>query len=167
MSAPTGTTSIIPRVSRVAGRVRVPGDKSISHRYAMFAAIADGTSRLEGYSSGADCAATLACLEALGVRIERGSRLTIHGAGLGGLRKSSHPLDAANSGTSMRLLSGLLAAHPFTTVIGGDASLSQRPMRRVIDPLTRMGASIDAAGGTPPLTIHGAALHAIAFAPEV
>ncbi|MFI5233951.1 MAG: 3-phosphoshikimate 1-carboxyvinyltransferase, partial [Gemmatimonadales bacterium] len=133
MSASTGTTSIIPRVSRVEGRVRVPGDKSVSHRYAMFAAIADGTSSFEGYAPGADCAATLACLEALGVRVERGPRLTIHGAGLGGLRQSSHALDAANSGTSMRLLSGLLAAHPFTTVIGGDASLSQRPMRRVIE----------------------------------
>ncbi len=159
---------IVPRVSRVAGRLRVPGDKSISHRYAMLAAIADGTSRLAGYAPGADCAATLACLQALGVPIVRtDAAITIEGLGLGGLRPSAGALDAANSGTSMRLLAGLMAAHPFRTVIGGDPSLSRRPMRRVIEPLTRMGASIGAAEGRPPLTIDGAALHAIAHVPEV
>ena len=144
MSSTTGFarrgTKIVPRVTRVAGRLRVPGDKSISHRYAMLAAIADGTSRLTGYAPGADCAATLACLEALGVRITRAAgTITIEGLGLGGLRAPAGPLDAANSGTSMRLLAGLLAPHPFRTVIGGDASLSRRPMRRVIEPLTRDG----------------------------
>ena len=159
---------IVPRVSRVGGRLRVPGDKSISHRYAMLAAIADGVSQLTGYAPGADCAATLACLEALGVRIARaGHSLTIDGLGLGGLRAPAGVLDAANSGTSMRLLAGLLAAHSFKTVIGGDASLSRRPMRRVIEPLTRMGATIEAVDGRPPLTIHGAALHGISHAPEV
>jgi 3-phosphoshikimate 1-carboxyvinyltransferase len=164
---PTTGFAIVPRVSRVAGRLRVPGDKSISHRYAMLAAMAEGESRLSGYAPGADCAATLACMEALGARVRRGPVLTIEGLGPRGLRAPAAPLDAANSGTSMRLLSGLLAAHPFTTVIGGDASLSRRPMRRVIDPLTRMGASIDSQDGRPPLTIHGTRLRAIAHVPEV
>ena len=134
----------------------------------MLAAVADGTSHLTGYAPGADCAATLACLEALGTRITRaGTAITIEGLGLGGLRAPAGPIDAANSGTSMRLLAGLLAAHPFKTVIVGDASLSRRPMRRVIEPLTRMGAAIAAADGRPPLTIDGAALHGIAHVPEV
>jgi 3-phosphoshikimate 1-carboxyvinyltransferase len=171
MSATTGPTRLpsrnVPRVSRVAGRLRVPGDKSISHRYAMLAALADGTSHFTGYAPGADCAATLACLEALGVSVSRGPRLTIEGLGVRGLRPPRAPLDAANSGTSMRLFAGILAAHPFTTVIAGDESLSRRPMRRVIDPLMRMGASIEAAEGRPPLTIHGAALHGVSHAPEV
>ena len=160
-------TAAVPHVTRVSGRVRVPGDKSISHRYAMLAAIADGTSRLRNYAPGADCAATLACLQALGAAISRGTTLTIEGLGLRGLRQPAEPLDAANSGTSLRLLAGLLAAHPFRTVIGGDDSLSRRPMRRVIEPLTRMGASIAADDGRPPLTIDGADLHGIAHAPEV
>ena len=172
MSSTTGFApvqpKIIPRVARVSGRLRVPGDKSISHRYALLAAIAEGTSHLAGYAPGADCTATLACLEALGVRISRmGTDVSVGGLGTRGLRAAAGPLDAANSGTSMRLLAGLLAAHPFRTVIGGDESLSRRPMRRVIEPLTRMGATIAAAGGRPPLTIDGGALHAIAHTPEV
>ena len=176
MSSLTGS-SLVPRVSRVGGRLRVPGDKSISHRYAMLAAIADGSSRLRGYAPGADCAATLACLEALGVRVTRssggdgsaphGDTMTIDGLGPRGLRAPARPLDAANSGTSMRLLAGLLAAHPFRAVIGGDASLSRRPMRRVIDPLTRMGAAIASIDGRPPLTIDGGSLKGISFEPEV
>jgi 3-phosphoshikimate 1-carboxyvinyltransferase len=134
----------------------------------MLAAIADGTSVLTGFAPGADCAATLACLEALGARVTRaGSTITIAGRGLGGLRAAGGPIDAANSGTSMRLLAGLLAGHPFKTVIVGDASLSRRPMRRVIEPLTRMGAAIGAEEGRPPLIIDGAALHGIAHVPEV
>jgi 3-phosphoshikimate 1-carboxyvinyltransferase len=172
MSSTTGFAPveprIVPRVARVAGRLRVPGDKSISHRYALLAAIADGASHLTGYAPGADCLATLACLEALGARVTRtGTTVTIEGLGLGGLRAPAGPIDAANSGTSMRLLTGVLAAHPFKTVIVGDASLSRRPMRRVIDPLTRMGASIAAADGRPPLTIDGAALHGITHVPDV
>jgi 3-phosphoshikimate 1-carboxyvinyltransferase len=166
MSSITGSAAV-PRVSRVAGRLRVPGDKSISHRYAMLAAIADGRSHLTGYAPGADCASTLACLEGLGVEITRGATIAIRGLGLGGLRAPTAPLDAGNSGTSMRLLSGLLAAHSFQSIIGGDASLSKRPMRRVIEPLTRMGASIDARDGRPPLTISGGALRGITHEPEV
>ena len=160
-------TAAVPHVTRVSGRVRVPGDKSISHRYAMLAAIADGRSTLRNYAPGADCAATLNCLRALGATITRGATITIDGRGLRGFTQPAQPLDADNSGTSMRLLSGLLAAHPFRTVIGGDASLSRRPMRRVIEPLTRMGATITAEDGHPPLTIDGADLHEIAHAPDV
>ena len=173
MSSLTGS-ALVPRIARVSGRLRVPGDKSISHRYAMLAAIAAGPSRLRGYAPGADCAATLACLEALGVSIAREradatrpETIVIEGLGPRGLRAPSQPLDAANSGTSMRLFSGLLAAHPFRSVLIGDASLSRRPMRRVIDPLTRMGATIAAVDGRPPLTIDGASLHGIAHQPEV
>ncbi len=166
MTSTTGFAAV-PRISRVAGRLRVPGDKSISHRYAMLAAIADGESRLTGYAPGADCAATLACLEALGVPVTRGQVITIQGLGARGLRVPAAALDAANSGTSMRLFAGLLAAQPFTSVIGGDASLSRRPMRRVIEPLTRMGAAFDSHEGRPPLTIHGARLRAITHEPDV
>lgn len=134
----------------------------------MLAALADGVSRIDGYLAGADCAATLACLRSLGVRIEgSGNTIEIHGRGLRGLRAPGAPLDAANSGTTMRLLCGILAAHPFRTTIGGDVSLSRRPMRRVIEPLTRMGASIRSQEGRPPLVIDGASLHAIDHCPEV
>ena len=168
MSGLTGTTfRPVPRIARVSGRVRVPGDKSISHRYAMLAAIAEGESRLSNYAPGADCAATLDCLGRLGVGITRGATITIRGLGPRGLRAPDGPLDAANSGTSIRLLSGLVAGHAFQTVIGGDASLGRRPMRRVIEPLTRMGARITAADGRPPLTIDGGDLHAIAHVPDV
>src|SRR3954468_415695 len=165
--APLIGTAAVPHVTRASGRVRVPGDKSISHRYAMLASLADGTSRLRNYAPGADSAATLACLEARGVKITRGTTMSIEGLGVGGLRPPTVPLDAANSGTSMRLLAGLLAAHPFRSVIGGDASLSRRPMRRVIEPLTRMGAAITAVDGHPPLTIDGGRLHGITYTPDV
>ena len=169
---PTTAPAVVSPVSRVRGRVRVPGDKSISHRYAMLAAIADGTSRLDGYAPGADCAATLACLEAFGVPVSResganGLTIRIRGRGLRGLEQPRGPIDAANSGTSMRLLAGLAASHPFRTVIGGDESLSRRPMKRVIEPLTKMGASIESLDGRPPLTIDGADLRAISHRPEV
>ncbi len=157
---------------RVAGRVRVPGDKSISHRYAMLAALADGSSTIHGYLPGADCLSTLECLRALGVAIRRtpaGSALdvAIEGRGLKGLIAPASPLDAGNSGTTMRLMAGILAAHPFRTVMGGDASLSRRPMKRVIAPLTQMGAVIASQDGRPPLTIDGARLRGITYAPEV
>src|SRR3954449_12918888 len=108
--APLIGTAAVPHVTRASGRVRVPGDKSISHRYAMFASLADGTSRLRNYAPGADCAATLACLEALGVTITRGTTMTIEGLGVGGLRRPNVPLDAAHSGTSMRPAAGPLGA---------------------------------------------------------
>jgi len=170
--APIVDVAEVPRVSRIAGTLRVPGDKSISHRYAMLASVATGTSRLEGYLPGEDCLATLDCLEALGVPIARrpgrfGLTVEISGRGPRGLAAPRRPLDAANSGTSMRLLAGLVAAHPFTTTLTGDDSLSRRPMRRIIEPLTKMGASVESDDGRPPLTIAGRDLHAIAHAPAV
>jgi 3-phosphoshikimate 1-carboxyvinyltransferase len=154
--------------------VRPPGDKSISHRYGLLAAIADGTSWIRGYSTGGDCRSTLDCLRALGVSIEEiertaeGLTLRIAGRGLGGLRAAATALDAGNSGSTMRMLAGVLASHPFTSTMIGDESLSRRPMKRVIVPLERMGARIASNEGRPPLTISGvAAPTAIDFAPEV
>ncbi len=146
----------------------MPGDKSISHRYALAAALADGRSRLSGYASGADCGSTLACLQGLGIEIhEDAGALTIVGRGPGAFRSPSGPLDAGNSGSTMRMLAGLLAGQPFDTTIVGDRSLSRRPMRRVIEPLAQMGARIDAVDGHAPLTIHRARLHGTDCRPVV
>ena len=168
LRAPADTITILP-ASHAAGRIRVPGDKSISHRYALLAALADGDSVISGYSPGADCAATLECLRGLGVAIRRTglASIGIAGRGLGGLRPATVPLDAVNSGTTMRLLSGIAAAHPFRTIISGDGSLQRRPMRRIIEPLIRMGAHIEAEGARPPLIIDGGSLHGIAYEPEI
>jgi 3-phosphoshikimate 1-carboxyvinyltransferase len=163
------TSARIAPARRVRGRLRVPGDKSISHRYALLAALADGASTLSGYSGGADCQSTLACLAQLGVAIDRhpDGAVTVLGRGIGGLRSAAGPIDAGNSGTTMRLLAGILAGHPFRSELVGDASLSRRPMRRVMAPLAEMGARLEAADGRPPLVIHGAALHGITHEPEV
>ena len=158
------STTTVPPARYVRGRLKVPGDKAISHRYAIFAALASGPSRLSNYAPGADCHSTLACLRALGVSvIEDGTTVTVMGRGLGRLGMPTAPLDAGNSGTTMRMLSGVLAAHPFTTTMIGDESLSRRPMRRVIEPLGMMGCRIDSRDGRPPLTIHGTTLEPIAF----
>ncbi len=140
------------------GDLTIPGDKSVSHRAIMFAALADGVSRIDGFLEGEDTRATAAIFERLGVRIETPSpsRRIVHGVGVDGLKGSDQPLDCGNAGTGMRLLAGLLAAQPFDSVLIGDASLSRRPMRRVTEPLSRMGARIDTQeGGLPPLHIHG------------
>jgi 3-phosphoshikimate 1-carboxyvinyltransferase len=160
---------VVHPATTVAGRVTVPGDKSISHRYALLAALAHGRSTIRGYSAGADCAATLACLRALGVRIWHtgGDELQIEGAGFEGLTQPAGVLDAANSGTTMRLVAGIAAGRPFRCVLDGDSSLARRPMRRVMEPLARMGAAISARDGRPPLTIDGAQLHGITYRPEV
>jgi 3-phosphoshikimate 1-carboxyvinyltransferase len=164
---PLTTATIVP-ARRVHGRIRVPGDKSISHRYALLAALADGPARLSGYAPGADCASTLACLRRLGVDVRKDTEaVDVLGRGLGRLRSTADPLDAGNSGTTMRLLAGIVAGHSFTTTIVGDGSLSRRPMRRVIAPLEQMGATIDAVDGHAPLTIHGRTLRGIAHTPEV
>jgi 3-phosphoshikimate 1-carboxyvinyltransferase len=138
------------------GGLRVPGDKSISHRSIMLGAIADGVTRIEGFLEGEDALATMNCFRAMGVRIDgpdRG-RVTVHGAGIDGLRAPRGVLDCGNSGTSMRLLSGLLAGQGFAAELTGDASLRQRPMKRVAAPLGQMGARIDtAAEGRPPLRV--------------
>src|SRR5260370_24202277 len=147
---------------RLTGSVRFPGDKSISHRYAMLAAIAEGPSEIHYFSSSADCQSTLSCLKQLGVEINRKDEIvTIRGTGLNGLRPAGGGLNAGNSGSTMRMLAGILAAQPFHSVIAGDGSLSRRPMRRVIAPLTQMCAGIHSADGFPPLEIDGGTLRPI------
>ena len=155
----------ISPATRICGEICLPGDKSISHRYAMLAAIAEGESRIHNYSTGADCHSTLGCVRALGIAVdEQGSDVTIQGRGLDGLMAPAGDLDAGNSGSTMRMLSGILAAQPFTSRMVGDESLSRRPMGRVIKPLTEMGASISAReGGFPPLEIRGAKLRPIDY----
>jgi len=155
----------IKPAKRLAGSIRFPGDKSVSHRYAMLAAIAEGESEIHFFAESADCQSTLNCLEELGVRIKRqGNLVVIEGAGPEGLRPSNRQLDAGNSGSTIRMLSGILSGQAFRSVIGGDASLSRRPMKRVMEPLTRMGARIESStGGLPPLTIEGGALKPIRY----
>jgi 3-phosphoshikimate 1-carboxyvinyltransferase len=167
-------TVIVHPTPYVRGTVRPPGDKSISHRYALFAAISEGSSQLDGYSTGADCASTLNCLRALGVSVQitgrdgSGLQLRITGRGALGLLAPADTLDAGNSGSTMRMLAGILAAQPFISRIGGDESLNRRPMRRIIVPLERMGARIASSDGLPPLTIQGASpLRAIDFQTDV
>ncbi len=153
------------------GSVAVPGDKSVSHRALMLAAIAEGRSHIIGFLEGEDTRATARILQQLGVRIEVPSdgQRVVHGVGLHGLRGSKQPLDCGNAGTGMRLLAGLLAGQEFDSTLIGDASLMQRPMRRVIEPLQHMGARIDAtADGLPPLRISGqTTLHGIDYAPSI
>lgn len=151
--------------SGIEGTVKLPGDKSISHRYAMLAALAEGRTELSNYSSGEDCASTLACLRSLGVDCSRdGDRIKIIGSGIDGLQPPVETLDAGNSGTTIRLLSGILAGQRFMSKITGDASLSKRPMQRIMTPLAAMGASIQAREGQyPPLTIRGGPLEGIRY----
>lgn len=150
---------------RLSGSVALPGDKSISHRYAMLAALAEGETVVHNFASGADCRSTLGCLRALGVEIHaREGEVRIRGRGLDGLEPPAAALDAGNSGSTMRMLSGILAGQRFTSRIEGDASLSRRPMDRIIRPLAEMGARIEARQGRfPPLEIHGAPLRSIDY----
>jgi 3-phosphoshikimate 1-carboxyvinyltransferase len=142
---------------QVSGETTVPGDKSISHRAVMLAAIADGVSEIRGFLDGEDCRATVSAFEAMGVRIARKSadRLVVHGVGMRGLRAPAAALDLGNSGTAMRLLAGILCAQSFDSVLIGDASLMRRPMERVAAPLRRMGADVRTNSGRPPLAIAG------------
>ena len=149
----------------IRGSVQLPGDKSISHRYAMLAGIAEGPSRLENYSTGADCASTLGCMRALGVTWERQAEqnvIEIQGRGAA-LSAPAAPLDCGNSGSTMRMLSGIVSGQSFTSEMIGDESLSRRPMERVIKPLSAMGAQIQSQQGKPPLRITGAPLKAIDY----
>ena len=156
----------------VRGSVRLPGDKSISHRYAMLAGIAEGPSRLGNYSTGADCASTLGCMRSLGVEWERKSKdkdkdgvdnvIEVKGRGLA-LAAPATALDCGNSGSTMRMLSGIVAGQKFTSEMVGDESLSKRPMERVIGPLSAMGAQIASRAGKPPLRIAGGELKAIEY----
>jgi 3-phosphoshikimate 1-carboxyvinyltransferase len=162
--------SIVIRPARnVLGSLRVPGDKSISHRYAMLAAIAEGRSRFDNFAPGADCASTLGCVRELGCTVERDEKgaVVIEGRGPQ-LQPPRQPLDCGNSGSTMRMLSGILAAQSFSSELVGDASLSRRPMKRIIEPLKQMGAAIAASeGDRAPLWIRGGKLHGIDYRPSV
>ena len=153
----------------LTGAVRLPGDKSISHRYGMLAGIAEGTSKIHNYSTGADCHSTLGCMASLGAGVEKDeTEITVHGRGLSGLKEFAGTLDAGNSGSTIRMLSGILAGQNFTTRIAGDESLARRPMARIMKPLAEMGAVIEARDGSyTPLVIHGGRLKAIDYTPPV
>ncbi len=159
------STAIIRPARSVSGAIRLPGDKSISHRYAMLGGIAEGTTRLTNYSTGRDCASTLACIRSLGAEVEKNEDGTIDIGGRGPvLSAPTAALDCGNSGSTIRMLSGILAGQEFTSELMGDESLSRRPMGRVIKPLTAMGAKISAAeGDRPPLRISGGRLQAIDY----
>jgi 3-phosphoshikimate 1-carboxyvinyltransferase len=149
----------------VTGVVELPGDKSISHRYAILAALAEGKSEIINYASAADCRSTLECVRRLGAEVDiKSDRVFVTGAGLDGLKEPRKTLDAENSGSTMRMLCGVLAGQKFNSTITGDDSLRRRPMRRVMDPLAKMGAEITSQeGGRAPLEIHGRPLHAIDY----
>jgi 3-phosphoshikimate 1-carboxyvinyltransferase len=159
----------ISPASAIRGEISLPGDKSISHRYALLAAIAEGETRIRNYSTGADCHSTLGCVRALGIEVQGGkSEFAIRGRGLDGLRQPAGDLDAGNSGSTIRMLSGILAAQPFGSRIFGDESLSRRPMQRIMKPLNEMGARIRAREDKfPPLEIEGARLRPIDYAMPV
>lgn len=156
----------ITKSAGLRGELAIPGDKSISHRAIMFGALADGTTEITNFLQGADCLSTISCFQAMGVDIENTTdRVFIHGAGLHGLKATSQMLDVGNSGTTTRLISGILAGQPFTTTLNGDASIQKRPMKRIMDPLIQMGADIRSLNdnGCAPLEIHGGNLHAISY----
>ena len=163
------SSAIVRPASNVQGVVRIPGDKSVSHRYAMLSAIADGTSRFHNFSAAQDCFNTLGCVRALGRDWKRAEDGAIEVQGRGTqLAAPSERLDCGNSGSTIRMLSGILAGQPFASEMFGDESLSRRPMKRIMTPLTQMGARIESLeGGRPPLKIHGGALKAIHYKPEV
>jgi len=156
--------------NKISGQVKVPGDKSISHRLAMLGAIAERKTTINRFSTSADCTSTLNCLRQLGVQIETMApdQVVIAGRGLWGLRPSTETLDAGNSGSTIRMLSGILAGQDFLTKISGDASLRNRPMSRIIDPLSQMGAWIEATqDSTPPLSIRGGTLRSLDYSMPV
>lgn len=157
-------------VKRMHGTVTVPGDKSISHRAVMLGAISEGFTEADGFLPGADCLSTIACFRKLGIEIaQEDTHVVIHGKGLHELTAPKETLDVGNSGTTMRLMSGILAGQPFVSTLDGDASIRKRPMGRVIMPLREMGAKIEGAGDgmTAPLTITGQGLHGISYVSPV
>jgi 3-phosphoshikimate 1-carboxyvinyltransferase len=160
----TSTTQIVRPARTLQGSVTLPGDKSISHRYAMLAGIAEGTTRLSNFSTGADPHSSLACMQALGATVVHNPDKTIAITGTAGaFVQPAAPLDCGNSGSTMRMLAGLIAPHPHTFTLIGDHSLTLRPMERIRKPLTQMGAHIDLVDGHAPITIHGGPLNAINF----
>ena len=165
----TATQERLIRPARnIYGSLKLPGDKSISHRYAMLAAFAEGTSKFTNFSTGADCASTLACMEALGAKVNRLGGQAVEIAGVAGrVTPADHPLDCGNSGSTMRFISGLLAPQQGTFTLIGDASLSKRPMERVRKPLAEMGAQIALTEGHAPITIDGRKLHTVDYTTPV
>ncbi len=166
-SSSVSTRRVSP-AANVLGSLRLPGDKSISHRYGMLAAFAEGTSHLSNFSSGADPHSTLACMEQLGARVERQDNGVIAVTGrAGAFAAPASALDCGNSGSTMRMLAGLLAAQPFTGTLVGDVSLTRRPMERIRAPLSSMGARIDLTDGHAPVTIHGGPLRGLDYATPI
>lgn len=160
----------VKQTNKIEGTVRVPGDKSISHRAVMFGALANGTTEIEGFLPGADCLSTIACFRSMGIEIEQQEdRVTVRGKGWYGLQEPVSRLDVGNSGTTIRLMSGILATQPFHAVMEGDESIAKRPMRRVVAPLRQMGAKIDGRreGEFTPLSIRGGELQGIAYTSPV
>ena len=162
---------IFTRTKNLKGSITVPGDKSISHRAVMFGALAEGLTEVEGFLPGADCLSTIDCFRRMGISIEEqdAARLLIHGKGLHGLKKPADILDTGNSGTTTRLISGILSGQDFETTLTGDASIQKRPMGRIIEPLSLMGASIESlkGNGCAPLRIQGHPLHGIHYTTKV
>ena len=156
----------IQKINRLRGQLAIPGDKSISHRAVMFGALAEGTTRITHFLEGADCLSTISCFRRMGIQIrQQDSEVLVEGKGLYGLQAPSDILDVGNSGTTTRLISGILAGQPFTSRLTGDDSVCSRPMKRIMTPLSLMGADItsDRENGCLPLTIHGRPLHAIHY----
>jgi 3-phosphoshikimate 1-carboxyvinyltransferase len=166
---PTETQERLIRPARnIYGSLRLPGDKSISHRYAMLAAFAEGISHFTNFSTGADCASTLACMQALGARVNKTNENSVEISGVSGhVTPAGHPLDCGNSGSTMRMISGLLAPQQGSFTLTGDASLSRRPMERIRKPLEAMGAKLTLTDGHAPLTIHGSPLQAVDYTTPV
>lgn len=161
---------IFSRTTSLKGTVTVPGDKSISHRSVMFGALAEGTTRVTNFLQGADCLSTINCFQKLGIRIEnQENELRIHGKGLHGLHAPTETLDTGNSGTTTRLICGILAGQAFTSELNGDPSIRNRPMKRIMEPLSQMGARIESLqdNGCAPLRIQGTSLHGIHYVSEV
>lgn len=156
----------IKKLKNLKGTIAVPGDKSISHRAVMFGALAEGTTRISGFLEGADCLSTIRCFRQMGISVEQnGADVLVHGKGLHGLSAPSHVLDTGNSGTTTRLISGILAGQNFSSTLTGDASIQSRPMNRIMTPLKEMGADITSlkGNGCAPLSINGASLHGIHY----
>ena len=152
--------------SSLRGELTVPGDKSISHRSVMFGALADGLTEIHGFLQGADCLSTISCFSKMGISIEnQGETVLVHGRGLHGLTAPDSVLDCGNSGTTTRLISGILSAQDFSVTLTGDASIQKRPMKRIMEPLSQMGADITSVNGNgcAPLLIHGQKLHGIHY----
>ena len=160
----------IKKAKKLSGSLSIPGDKSISHRAVMFGSLAEGTTRISNFLEGADCLSTISCFRKMGINIENTKgEILVHGKGLHGLSAPAETLDVGNSGTTTRLISGILAGQDFVSELTGDASIQKRPMKRIMEPLTLMGADITSIrdNGCAPLRIHGQKLHGIAYTSKV